>query len=124
MATVAITEELRDSECLVCLDTMHKPVQLPCSHAICSNCLKQLKGWGGTKALCPMCRAPLPPGPEAIYTEGCLLSVRASQTGSAAAKHNLQCRALELFDAAAAQGHDNARFMKGTTQNDINEFSG
>ena len=43
--------------------------QLPCGHEYCKSCVKELRQKGVDKS-CPLCRKPLPPGPEKLYDLG------------------------------------------------------
>ena len=73
-----------------------------------------------------MCRAELPPGPEASFSEGCTIRIRAERAadnqGVATAQFNLalcyqqgdgmeqsMCQAAELYQLAAGQGHAEAQ---------------
>jgi hypothetical protein len=47
--------ELRDGECPVCLDEFELPIKLPCSHAMCCACLKQLRE-SQVGTVCPLWR--------------------------------------------------------------------
>ena len=48
-----------DYECAICQDVLNNPVQLPCKHVFCSECLS---GALQMKRICPVCRAELPAG--------------------------------------------------------------
>ena len=48
----------------VCFDQ-----QLPCGHEFCKSCVAQLKEKGLAQT-CPLCRKPLPPGPESLFDLG------------------------------------------------------
>ena len=39
---------------------------LPCGHSFCAGCVSELRSKGVSET-CPLCRAPLPPGPEKLY---------------------------------------------------------
>jgi hypothetical protein len=43
--------------CLVCWSSDKRPVQLPCNHSMCRECLSTMKGRRQT--CCPLCRRPL-----------------------------------------------------------------
>ena len=49
-------------KCLICLEPPREPTTLPCGHAFCTACVAELRAKGVSDA-CPLCRAPLPPGP-------------------------------------------------------------
>jgi len=48
------------------LDTPVDPIELPCKHSYCRECVAQLREKGVSQA-CPLCRAPLPPGAELLF---------------------------------------------------------
>ena len=55
--------------CLVCLGPLREPTRLPCGHSFCTGCVGELRSKGVSET-CPLCRAPLPPGPEKLYELG------------------------------------------------------
>ena len=42
---------------------------MPCGHAFCTACVVELRAKGVSET-CPLCRSPLPPGPEKLYELG------------------------------------------------------
>ena len=41
-------------------------MRLPCGHSFCTGCVGELRSKGVSET-CPLCRAPLPPGPEKLF---------------------------------------------------------
>ena len=59
------------AKCTICLDTMSEEsptCTLPCSHVFHSKCVAELRKLGVHQA-CPLCRTPLPVGPEKLSEE-------------------------------------------------------
>ena len=56
-------------QCLVCLEPPREPTRLPCGHSFCTACVVELRAKGVSET-CPLCRAPLPPGPEKLWELG------------------------------------------------------
>ena len=52
--------------CLICLERPRDPTTLPCGHSFCTGCVVELRE-KGVSDTCPLCRAPLPPGPEKLF---------------------------------------------------------
>ena len=48
---------------------LSRPPQLPCGHEYCKSCLEELRQKGVDKS-CPLCRKPLPPGPDKLFDLG------------------------------------------------------
>ena len=59
-------EAVKTDKCLICLEPPHEPTRLPCGHSFCTGCVSELRAKGVSQA-CPLCRSPLPPGPEQLY---------------------------------------------------------
>ena len=51
---------------LLFLDVCHT-MQLPCGHEYCKSCMAQLREKRVAQT-CPLCRKPLPPGPDKLDT--------------------------------------------------------
>ena len=60
------TAAVEVDRCLICLEPPREPMRLPCGHSFCTGCVAELRSKGVSQA-CPLCRAPLPPGPEKLY---------------------------------------------------------
>ena len=64
--------ELCDARlCRLCPTHPSPPLcpQLPCGHKYCKSCVEELRQKGVDKS-CPLCRKPLPPGPEKLLDLG------------------------------------------------------
>ena len=59
-------EAVETDRCLVCLGPPREPTRLPCGHSFCTGCVVELRSKGVSET-CPLCRAPLPPGPEKLF---------------------------------------------------------
>lgn len=87
-------------ECCICLDLMDEPLQTPCAHIFCADCIYgTINNLGEGRAPCPLCRRPLsssqlkapsPPAP-AISTSDPGSSQSSSMTGIVAAKDSIFC---------------------------------
>ena len=62
-------EAVATDRCLVCLGPPREPTRLPCGHSFCTGCVSELR-MKGVSETCPLCRAPLPPGPEKLFELG------------------------------------------------------
>ena len=60
---------VKTDKCLICLEPPREPTRLPCGHSFCTGCVSELREKGVSQA-CPLCRAPLPPGPEKLFDLG------------------------------------------------------
>jgi len=45
-----------NKECSICLDNIQNPVETPCNHFFCFNCLKQWQNVEDNTPRCPLCR--------------------------------------------------------------------
>ena len=97
------------------------PPQLPCGHKYCKACMVQLREKRVTQT-CPLCRKPLPPGPDKLYDLGYriyakiavevnLLDRNASweHISLSPAQQEGMDQSRALFLEAAAQGHMRAQ---------------
>ena len=108
--------------CAICLECPEKPVKLPCSHKFCSTCIDALRT-RGVQQLCPLCRRPLPPGPEKLREQADRLYIQVARqisrgkfswsTLSPTFRQKMKNAAV-LYHEAAAQGDARAQFNLGT----------
>ena len=114
----------RAFECAICLDSLTSGalVTLPCTHTFHSSCVEGLRSFG-TKQVCPMCRAELPPGPEQLYKEATCryLDVRqrvnrgeASWCALTKAQQQEIDEAIRMLRMAAEQGQAQAQSFLGS----------
>jgi hypothetical protein len=66
-------------QCLICLEPPREPTTLPCGHAFCTACVAELRAKGVSET-CPLCRSPLPPGPEKLFELGYRVWAKLSRT--------------------------------------------
>ena len=62
--------------CCICFDECVDPLELPCGHIHCRACIEELRQKGvdkshGRESRCPLCRKPLPPGPDEKAKAAC-----------------------------------------------------
>ena len=62
-------------KCVICLDALVDPIELPCKHSYCRGCVAELREKGVSQS-CPLCRAPLPPGAEQLWDLGSRMLLR------------------------------------------------
>ena len=74
---VFVARTLEEEACAICLEivTNELDFQLPCGHWYHRECVKQLRAHSGNES-CPLCREPLPPGPEEACDRALRLIVR------------------------------------------------
>jgi len=66
----AASEEIVGEKCAICLNLLSdaSTSMLPCAHVFHSTCVSELRNFCDNQ-ICPLCRTPLPSGPEMIYIE-------------------------------------------------------
>ena len=97
-------EAVETDRCLVCLGPPREPTRLPCGHSFCTGCVSDLRSKGVTET-CPLCRAPLPPGPEKLYELGMRVWVKLQRAVGTSNLHDgtwppLSARDQEEMDGA------------------------
>ena len=87
-------------QCLICLEPPCEPTTLPCGHAFCTECVVALLAKGVSET-CPLCRAPLPPGPEKLFELGMAVWMKISRAvGSNGAWPRLSASQQREMDGA------------------------
>jgi hypothetical protein len=110
-------------ECIICLNplTEASACTLPCAHVFHAACVAEMRKFGVQQA-CPLCRAPLPPGPERLIEDATrrylvvqqrVARGEASWSALPAAAHQEVDAAARWWRAAADQGHPNAQLNLG-----------
>jgi len=111
----ATSTAVSKESCVICLNVLSDASRciLPCTHVFHSTCVAELRKFGVNEA-CPLCRTPLPPGPEKLYEEGVRRFVMIEylvargyaswSTLSASAQHEVDA-VVAGWQAAAEQGY-------------------
>ena len=110
-------------KCAICQDALSDAPAciLPCTHVYHASCVAELRKFG-VKQACPLCRAPLPPGPEKVFDEATRRYIVISQLVEPgyASWSNLPASSQRELDAvltgwraAADQGHAGAQYNLG-----------
>jgi len=62
------TEKIsHEEECPICFEKLYAMIStLPCDHIFHADCISSLRKYGVNEC-CPLCRGPLPPGPEDTF---------------------------------------------------------
>ena len=99
--------------CVICVGPVVAPVELPCGHAYCGECLAVLRTKKVAQA-CPLCRAELPPGLDGLWDlayrayvriAGMVTRGEVSWASLPAALQGEIDEAVAMLTEAAAQGH-------------------
>jgi len=113
----------KGEDCSICLDPVAQAsvTTLPCAHVFHAACVAELRKFK-LKQSCPLCRAPLPPGPEKLHEDATLRYFvierrveRGKASWSALTKDEQQelQTVVDGWRAAAAQGHVQAQYYLG-----------
>jgi TPR repeat protein len=110
-------------DCPICLEpvALASATTLPCDHMFHAACVADLRKFK-LKKVCPLCRTPLPPGPDKLHEEATLRYMvveRRVERGKASWGALTKDEQREMHDAvdgwraAAAQGHSEAQVHLG-----------
>ena len=110
-------------DCPICLDpvALASATTLPCAHVFHAACVAELRKFK-LKQVCPLCRTPLPPGPDKLYEQATLRYLvvkRRVERGKASWGALTKDEQRELhaavggWRAAADQGHAEAQYNLG-----------
>ena len=62
-----------NEDCAICTDKLVNPVKLFCGHWYCKECIEGVRDSKEVQDLCPVCRDPLPPGPDQLSNEAMMI---------------------------------------------------
>ena len=109
--------------CVICIGPVVEPVELPCGHVYCDNCLSELRAKGVAQT-CPQCREELPPGVDGLFKLAYLVLTRiygqvkrgelSFESGSLPPETQTELdEAMAMMTEAADQGHLEAFYYVG-----------
>ena len=109
-------------ECSICLNSLTdaSATTLPCDHKFHRTCVDELRKFG-VKQTCPLCRTPLPPGPEKVFEEATLrfmVICRLVESGGGSWSA-LPASAQEEVNAAIAGWHEAAKAGLASAQHNL-----
>ena len=109
------------------LASLSRLPQLPCGHEYCKSCVEELRQKGVDKS-CPLCRKPLPPGPDKLLDLGFGMCMKIKgamdrsrpgvdeKTPWLTLSNKQQCemdQAVAMLGEAADQGHMDSQAICG-----------
>ena len=97
------TRAAEAEQCLICLEPPREPSTMPCGHAFCTACVAELRAKGVSET-CPLCRAPLPPGPEKLFELGFRVWAKLDLTARVDGEHNGAWRELSASQQGEMDG--------------------
>ena len=110
--------ETEEDDCAFCLSPAEDPLPLECRHRFCRACVAAYKRHSGVNDVCPLCRAPLPPGAGQLVDRAWRL-VGLREKWQQQRNHGSATRVLQSmlrFGREAANldpEHGSARFLLG-----------
>ena len=90
-------------KCLICLEPPREPTTLPCGHAFCTACVAELREKGVSET-CPLCRSPLPPGPEKLFELGYWVWAKLRRAMNVGGEYNRSWRELSASEQDEMDG--------------------
>jgi len=76
---------------------------LPCGHAFCTACVVELRSKGVSET-CPLCRSPLPPGPEKLYELACRVYAKLNRAARVGGEYDGTWRELSASQQGEVDG--------------------
>ena len=76
---------------------------MPCGHAFCTACVVELRAKGVSET-CPLCRSPLPPGPEKLWELGYRVWAKLNRALKVDGEHDGRWRELSASQQGEMDG--------------------
>ena len=121
--------ETEEDDCAFCLSPAEDPLPLECRHRFCRACVAAYKRHSGVNDVCPLCRAPLPPGAEQLVDRAWRLA-GLREKWQQQRNHGSATRVLQSMLRFGREAvnldpeHGSARFLLGWASNEAGDVDG
>ena len=85
------------------MEPPREPTTLPCGHTFCTACVVELRAKGVSET-CPLCRSPLPPGPEKLFELGYRVWAKLNRAAWLVGEHDGRWRELSASQQGEMDG--------------------